>query len=50
LSGVYKESGVPVTILFLPGEAEPIRLHELFFADELKRLLEKLPDKQNNKK
>lgn len=45
LSGVYKEPGVPVTILFLPGEAEPIRLHDLFFADRLKGLLEKLPDK-----
>lgn len=45
LSKVYKEPGVPVTLLFLPGEAEPVRLHELFFADELKALLEKLPDK-----
>jgi thiol:disulfide interchange protein len=45
LSSIYKEPGVPVTILFLPGESEPIRLHELFFADGLKALLEKLPDK-----
>jgi thiol:disulfide interchange protein len=45
LSGVYKEPGVPVTILFLPGEAEPIRLYDLFFADRLKGLLEKLPEK-----
>jgi thiol:disulfide interchange protein len=50
LSNIYKEPGVPVTILFLPGEAEPVRLHELFFADELKALLEKLPDRQNIKK
>jgi len=45
LSNVYKEPGVPVTMLFLPGETEPVRLRELFFADELKAMLEKLPDK-----
>jgi len=45
LSNIYKEPGVPVTLLFLPGETEPIRLRDLFFADELKELLEKLPDK-----
>jgi thiol:disulfide interchange protein DsbD len=45
LSNVYKEPGVPVTLLFLPGQNEPVRLRELFFADELKELLEKLPDK-----
>jgi thiol:disulfide interchange protein len=49
LSTVYKEPGVPVTILFLPGKTEPVHIHGLFFADELKALLEKLPDKQNNK-
>jgi len=45
LSNIYKEPGVPVTMLFLPGETEPVRLRELFFADELKSLLEALPDK-----
>jgi len=45
LSNIYKEPGVPVTLLFLPGETESVRLRELFFADELKALLEKLPDK-----
>jgi len=45
LSNIYKEPGVPVTMLFLPGETEPIRLRELFFADKLRELLEKLPDK-----
>ena len=45
LSNIYKEPGVPVTLLFLPGETEPVRLRELFFADELKELLEMLPDK-----
>ncbi len=46
LKNVYNEPGVPVTILFLPGRAEPVRLHNLFFGDELKGLLEKLPDKK----
>jgi thiol:disulfide interchange protein len=45
LSNIYKEPGVPVTLLFLPGETGPVRLRGLFFADELKELLEKLPDK-----
>jgi thiol:disulfide interchange protein DsbD len=46
LKNVYNEPGVPVTILFLPGRAEPVRLHNLFFGDELRELLEKLPDKE----
>ena len=50
LRNVYREPGVPVTMLFLPGETEPVRLRELFFADELRAILEKLPDRQNNKK
>ena len=50
LRNIYREPGVPVTMLFLPGETDPVRLRELFFADELKAILEKLPDKQNNKK
>ncbi len=45
LKNIYNEPGVPVTILFLPGRAEPVRLHELFFDDELRDLLEPLPDK-----
>lgn len=45
LKNVYSEPGVPVTILRLPGRNEPVRFHELFFADELKDLLETLPDK-----
>ena len=45
LKNVYKEPGVPVTMLFLPGETEPVRLRELFFANELRSLLEALPDK-----
>jgi len=45
LKNIYKEPGVPVTMLFLPGETEPVRLRELFFANELRTLLESLPDK-----
>jgi thiol:disulfide interchange protein len=45
LKNIYDEPGVPVTLLFLPGQSEPIRLHELFFDDELRELLEELPDK-----
>jgi thiol:disulfide interchange protein len=44
LKNIYNEA-VPVTILFLPGREEPIRLHDLFFDDELRELLEELPDK-----
>ena len=42
LQRVYGEPGVPVTILFLPGKAEPIRWHGKLFADELKEHLEQL--------
>jgi hypothetical protein len=45
LKNVYNETGVPVTILWLPGSAEPVRLHELFFDGELRDLLEPLPDR-----
>jgi len=45
LKNIYNEPGVPVTILFLPRRSEPVRLHELFFDDELRDLLEPLPDK-----
>jgi thiol:disulfide interchange protein DsbD len=49
LKDVYDEPGVPVTILWLPEQTEPVRLHELFFDDELKRLLETLPDRDQTK-
>ncbi len=45
LKSIYNELGVPVTILWLPGQTEPVRLHQLFFGDELIELLEPLPDK-----
>lgn len=47
LKNLYSEPGVPVTILLLPGQSEPIRLRELFFHDKLRELLENLPDKHS---
>lgn len=46
LKNKYKEPGVPVTILYMPGNEEPVRFHEIFFAKKLKGLLEKLPSKE----
>lgn len=46
LQNVYNEPGVPITILLLPGQDEPIRLRELFFHEKLKEILEPLPDKK----
>jgi thiol:disulfide interchange protein DsbD len=43
LKNVYDEPGVPVSILFFPGQKEPVRWRGISFADELKSLLEKLP-------
>ncbi|MCK4752881.1 MAG: thioredoxin family protein [Planctomycetes bacterium] len=45
LKEIYKEPGVPVTILFVPTQTEPIRLHGLIIGEKLKQLLEDLPDK-----
>jgi len=45
LKNVYNEPGVPVTILWLPESTDPVRLRGLFFDDELRELLEALPDK-----
>ena len=46
LKNKYKEPGIPVTILHIPGEEEPVRLNKIFFTKKLKQLLEKLPSKQ----
>jgi thiol:disulfide interchange protein DsbD len=45
LKNVYNEPGVPVSMLFMPGEKESVRWRGMSFADELKALLEKLPSK-----
>jgi thiol:disulfide interchange protein len=43
LKNVYNEPGVPVSMLFTPGEKESVRWRDISFAGELKALLEKLP-------
>jgi thiol:disulfide interchange protein len=43
LKNVYKEPGVPVSILFIPGQKEPVRWRGISFVDDLKSTLEKLP-------
>ena len=45
LRDIYNEPGVPVSILFMPGEKESVRWRGISFADELKSYLEKLPSK-----
>jgi thiol:disulfide interchange protein DsbD len=45
LKNKYKEP-VPVTILYIPGEQEPVRFNEIFFTKKLKQLLENLPSKK----
>ncbi|MBA7663209.1 Thiol:disulfide interchange protein DsbD [subsurface metagenome] len=45
LKNKYNEPGVPVSILYIPGEQEPVRFHKIFFAKKLRTLLEKLPSK-----
>jgi len=45
LKEVYNEPGVPASILFIPGRNEPMRLHGLLIGNKLKKLLQKLPDK-----
>jgi len=43
LKNIYKEPGVPVSILLLPGGKKPLRWRGLAFADSLQEALEKLP-------
>jgi cytochrome c biogenesis protein CcdA len=42
LKNVYNEPGVPVSMLFVPGEKEPVRWRGISFADELKKALENI--------
>ena len=46
LKNKYKEPGVPVTILYIPGEQELARFNGMFFAKKLKEILQELPSKQ----
>jgi thiol:disulfide interchange protein len=49
LKQIYKEPGVPVSILFVPGKDKPERLHGLWIGGRLKELLETLPDVKPDK-
>jgi thiol:disulfide interchange protein DsbD len=42
LKEIYNEPGVPVSVLLVPGDKEPMRWRGLAFADELKAALEQL--------
>jgi len=48
LKNIYKEPGIPVSLLFIPGRAEPERLHGILIGTKLKELLEALPDKESS--
>jgi thiol:disulfide interchange protein DsbD len=49
LKEIYNEpGGVPISMLFVPGQEEPIRWRGILFADELKNNLGELPDIQND--
>ncbi len=45
LRDIYNEPGVPVSMLFLPGQKEPVRWRGKAFANELKELLQKIPSR-----
>ena len=45
LQEIYNEPGVPVSMLFIPGNDEPIKWRGILFAKELKGHLEELPKK-----
>ena len=42
LEEIYNEPGVPVSMLFVPGNEDPLKWRGIFFARELKKQLEKL--------
>jgi thiol:disulfide interchange protein len=50
LKNIYREPGIPVSLLFIPGRAEPERLHGILIGAKLKELLESLPDKETGSK
>ncbi len=45
LKQIYNEPGIPVSILFIPTQKQPIRLRGLVIGAKLKKLLQALPDK-----
>jgi len=47
LESKYKENGVPVTVLLIPGASEDVRFRGIFGADELTSILKSLPVAQD---
>jgi len=47
LKNIYAEPGVPVSMIFLPGENGPIRWHGFLFGDELAEAMESIADKKD---
>jgi thiol:disulfide interchange protein len=50
LKHAYHEPGVPVSMLFVPGNKEPLKWRGMLFADGLKTSLQELPDRRQNGK
>lgn len=42
LKNIYKEPGVPVSMLFVPGRQEPLKWRGILFAGDLKKALENI--------
>jgi len=49
LKNLYNEPGVPVSILLVPGQVEPVKIRGLLITGELKHQLERLEDKTAGK-
>jgi len=47
LKNIYAEPGVPVSMMFLPGEKDPIRWHGFLFGDQLAQAMESIADKED---
>lgn len=45
LKSIYNEPAIPVSILLVPGEPEPVRFRGILIKEKLKEQLMKLPDK-----
>ena len=50
LKNIYAEPGVPVSMIFLPGEKDPIRWHGFLFGDELAQAIESIDDNKDTAK
>ncbi|MBN2136731.1 MAG: thioredoxin family protein [Sedimentisphaerales bacterium] len=50
LEKTYDEQAVPVSILFIPGLEQPVRMHGPFFAKQLKEALTRISTRDNRNK